>query len=149
MEEIVEPLEDEWPVSDEPADYEAQAAAETIPPWMQAAETDETTIEREPPERTPRPSFPEETAREEEERPPWPHDDEAARAAPEMQTTADADEAAASEKAARLSQAMAQQAPTVVETEAETDRGWMLPLLIVVAAVIFLLLVYAVFTYLL
>lgn len=145
-EETVEPLEDEWPVSDDPADYEAQAAGETIPPWMPAGET---MVESEPPERAAQPAAAEPVEEDEEgDLPEWLRDEDADVTPHVVQATTDAEEAAASEKAARLSEAMAQQSPAVVESEAETERGWLLPLLIVVAAVVFLLLVYAVFNYL-
>lgn len=142
-EEIVEPLEDEWPVSESVADYDAQATGETLPPWMPA---DETIIDREPAERAGEPAVSEPAQVEEEEYPEWLRDEEADVTPHVAQATTDAEEAAASEKAARLSQAMAQQSPAVVEPEAESDRGWLLPLLIAVAVVVFLLLVYAIFT---
>lgn len=61
----------------------------------------------------------------------------------------DVDDAAASEKAARLSAAMAAEsaapAPTAQADEG-SGRGWLLPVLLILAAVIFLVLVYAVVT---
>ncbi|MFW6097213.1 MAG: hypothetical protein ACOC9Z_04020 [Chloroflexota bacterium] len=143
VEETVEPLEDEWPVSEGEMDYDEQAAGETLPPWMSA---DETMIESEPAERAAEPAVSEPAQGEEEEYPEWLRDEEADVTPHVAQATTDAEEAAASEKAARLSQAMAQQSPAVVEPEAESDRGWLLPLLIAVAVVVFLLLVYAIFT---
>lgn len=62
--------------------------------------------------------------------------------------TTEADDAIASEKAARLAAAMSESAPPQSEIDADTGsgRGWLLALLIVVAAIVFLLLVYAVLT---
>lgn len=139
VEETVEPLEDEWPVSEGAADYDEQATGETVPPWMSA---DETMIERDPAE----PAVSEPAQAEEEEYPAWLRDEEAELTPHVAQATTDAEEAAASKKAARLSQAMAQQSPAVVESEADSDRGWLVPLLIVVAIVVFLLLVYTIYT---
>lgn len=55
------------------------------------------------------------------------------------------------EKEARISAAMSQEAPqpTDLDVESSSGRGWLLGLLIVVAAVVFLLLVYAVLTFML
>jgi hypothetical protein len=55
------------------------------------------------------------------------------------------------EKTARISAAMSQEAPqpSDVDVEPSSGRGWLLGLLIVVAAVVFLLLVYAVLTFML
>lgn len=143
VEETVEPLEDEWPVSEGAGDYDEQATAETVPPWMSA---DETMIESEPVESAAEPAVSEPAQVEEEEYPEWLRDEEEDATPRVVQETTGAEEAAASEKAARLSQAMAQQSPAVVEPEAESDRGWLVPLLIAVAVVVFLLLVYAIYT---
>lgn len=144
LEEAVEPVEDDWPVSEDPSDYESQAAGDTIPDWISSHETMIETGTREGIARSDVTGAEQE---DEEELPEWLREDDTAGATQVAPATTDAEEAAASEKAARISAAMAQRAPAVVEPETESDRGWLLPLLIVVAVAVFLLLVYAVLIY--
>lgn len=148
IQETVEPREDQWPVSEDSAGDELQAAGDAIPSWISS---DETMIEGRMDEDAVRADVTD-TAHDavqedEEELPQWLREDEVG-PAPEAEATTDAEDAAAAEKAARISAAMSQEAPAVVEAETESERSRLLPLLIVVAVVVFLLLVYAVLTYL-
>lgn len=144
IEETVEPLEDDWPVSEDSSDDESQTVADTIPAWIHS---EETMIESATRQDAAQPDATDAAQEDEEDLPEWLREDDAPGAVQGTQATTEAEEAAASEKADRISAAMAQQAPAVIEPETESDRGWLLPLLIVVAAVVFLLLVYAVLIY--
>ncbi len=132
-----------WTTLDDSIDYEAQADGDTLPPWMPA---DETVFETPPPvvaedeDEGELPSWLQEEAAED-----WlTEEEEALRSAWQP---SEAEDAAASEKAARLARAMASEGSSEVDTP--SGRGWLVGLLLLVAAAIFLVLVYVVLTFML
>lgn len=153
-EDTVEELEDQddftWEISDTPADLDAQASGDTIPPWV---DVDGTMAET--PSSADTSSTVEFTDESEDELPEWLREEGAdewldeeteARFAQSPPDDAELEEQTTSEKAARLSAAMAMESPSVTDSDTEEGRGWLLTLLLIIAAVIFLVLVYTVLT---
>jgi len=151
-EEVELEPESDLPDSEDPGDLSAQEDDEPIPPWV---DVDETMFDR-----PQRPAMTEAADESEDELPEWLMDegdeggdewlDEVTEAHYTDSATqpSDPEEAGASEKAARLEAAMAAQKPAVgAAPDSDSSRGWLLPLLLIVAAVIFLALVYAILFY--
>lgn len=131
-----------------------------VPPsWVDTGESDDTLFEAP----AAQPAAQTEPAEEEDDLPAWLRGDDADWLVDEDVDTefaslrGEADDATVSadaevsEKAARISAAMSQEGPQPADADVEpsSGRGWLLGLLIVVAAVVFLLIVYAVLTFML
>ncbi|HZD10814.1 MAG TPA: hypothetical protein VE553_05670 [Candidatus Binatia bacterium] len=143
-----------WRMSDDSFDYEAQTEVDdSIPPWVSLEET-----MPEAPAVVPAPAAEEQDARveEEEDLPAWLREKGAAGWLDEEEETlhhswepSAVEEAAASEKVEQLAAAMAQPTAPAIPADMDSERTWLLPALLVVAAIVFLVLVYAVVTLLL
>lgn len=152
---LAEEAQEESPGSLEPETVEAgESEEEALPSWLDAealgqedfSETEDTLFEAAAPAQ---PSPREESL--EQEAPEWLREDDDewfVEDEEKIEDIATASDAAASEKAARLSAAMSEPEPqpSQLDADAGSGRSWLLAILIFVAAVVFLLLVYAVLT---
>lgn len=149
FEEQVATEEPDWDVSDESDDFDVQAGGGSIPPWV---DVDSTMLETpSSPASAPEADL---SIADNDELPEWLREEGAddwldeeteARYTPVEEQDDIQAEQTASEKAARLSAAMAM-APEADVVDESGGRGWLLILLLIIAAVIFLMLVYAVLT---